>query len=268
MILIWAKVEILARFAKMEIIETKRYFLHLAYNGTNYSGWQIQANNETIQEVLKNGLEKILQVPINLIGCGRTDAGVHASQYYAHFDIQRDLPDKFLMKINAVLPAAIAIYDIIEVHPEAHARYDAISRSYQYFIHLRKDPFKRLYSFEFPHHSLDFEKIREATNLLMQYSEFKPLVKMDKDQPKFNCTIQSIGWTQIDPFQWRFDISANRFLYNMIRRIVGTMVLIGRDQLSIAEMVEVMDAQSEFKIIKLAPANGLHLSKVIYPFIK
>jgi tRNA pseudouridine38-40 synthase len=246
---------------------TQRYFMHMAYCGTNFCGWQIQANAETIQQTLKESMERILQVPINVIGCGRTDTGVHATEYYAHFDLKRDMPDRFLMKLNAVLPVGIAVYEIFPVEHNAHSRFHATQRSYQYFIHTRKNPFLKLNSYEFIYYDLDWDLIIKATELLRNYGEFKPLVKVDKDQPKYNCTIFHVGWTQLSDHEWRFDITANRFLYNMIRRIVGTMILIGRHQLTIEEFVEVMDAQSEFRNIKLAPPNGLHLSKVKYPFI-
>ncbi|MBK7958677.1 MAG: tRNA pseudouridine synthase A [Bacteroidetes bacterium] len=239
-----------------EQVESSRYFLHLAYDGTNFHGWQIQLNAISIQAVIKEALEKILNIPINLVGCGRTDTGVHATQYYAHFDSTKPLPDRFVMKLNAVLPGAIAIYDCIPVERNAHARFHAIERSYEYFIHTRKNPFSRNYSYEFLYYPLRWDLIHEATALIPTYTEFKPMIKMDKDNP------------QVGDHQWKFKITANRFLYNMIRRIVGTMVLIGREQLTLEEFKRVMDEQAEFKNIKLAPSNGLHLNRVIYPFIK
>lgn len=245
--------------------DIKRYFLHLAYDGTNYHGWQIQLNDHSVQQEIKNALEKILNIPINLIGCGRTDSGVHAKQFYAHFDSTKPLPDKFIIRINAVLPRTIAIYELIEVPLHANARFDAIERGYEYFIHTQKNPFIRAYSYEFPHHSLDWDLIQEATQMLLEYKEFKPLVKMDGERAKYTCIVKSAAWEQVSEYQWKFSIRANRFLYNMIRRIVGTMILIGRKQLSIQDFKRVMDEQSEFKIIKLAPANGLHLCSVLYP---
>lgn len=247
------------------IQDIKRYFLHLAYDGTNYHGWQIQLNDHSVQQEIKNGLEKILNIPINLIGCGRTDSGVHAKQFYAHFDSTKPMPDKFIIKINSVLPRTIAIYDIIEVPRFANARFDAYERGYEYFVHTKKNPFVREYSYEFPHHHLNWDLIQEATQLLIQYKEFKPLVKSDGERSKYTCDVKSAGWEQVSEFQWKFSIRSNRFLYNMIRRIVGTMILIGRGQLTIEEFKRVMDEQSEFKIVKLAPPNGLHLCSVLYP---
>lgn len=251
----------------METIqETKRYLMHLAFDGTNFHGWQIQLNDHSVQQEITNALVKILNIPINLVGCGRTDSGVHAKQYYAHFDSTKPLPDKFIIKINAVLPRTIAIYDVYEVSPEVNARFAAIERGYSYFIHTKKNPFWRAYSYEFPHHSLRWDLIQEATALLPTFKEFKPMVKSDGgEKNNYRCDVRHAQWQQINEFQWQFTIRSNRFLYNMIRRIVGTMVLIGREKLTLDEFKAVMDAQSEFKIIKLAPPNGLHLDHVMYP---
>ena len=248
--------------------ETARYFLHLAYDGTNFHGWQIQLNAISIQAVIKEALEKILNIPINLVGCGRTDTGVHATQYYAHFDCTKPLPDRFVMKLNAVLPGAIAIYECIPVERNAHARLHAIERSYEYFLHTRKNPFSRNYSYEFLYYPLRWDLIHEATALIPTYNEFKPMIKMDKENPVYTSTVKEAVWEQVSEHQWKFKITANRFLYNMIRRIVGTMVLIGREQLTLEEFKRVMDEQAEFKNIKLAPSNGLHLNRVVYLFIK
>lgn len=244
--------------------KTKRYFLHLAFDGTNYHGWQIQKNDHSVQQEIKNGLERILNVPINLIGCGRTDSGVHAKQFYAHFDCIKEIPDKFLIKINSVLPRNIAIYDIFEVPLFANARFDAFERAYEYFLHTKKNPFIREYSYEFPHHNLQWDLIHEATALLLHYKSFKPLVKSDGERVVYTCDLKAASWEQISEFQWKFSIRSNRFLYNMIRRIVGAMIIIGRGQLAIEEFKRIMDEQSEFKIVKLAPPNGLHLSRVLY----
>ena len=251
----------------MELTEEikKRYFLHLAFDGTNYHGWQIQLNDHSVQQEIKNALEKILNVPINLLGCGRTDAGVHAKQFYAHFDCSKPLPDKFIIRINSVLPRNIAIYDIHEVAPYANARFDAYERGYEYYIHTKKNPFVREYSYEFPHHPLNWDLIQEATQLLLQYKEFKPLVKSDGERTKFTCELKSASWEQVSEFQWKFSIRSNRFLYNMIRRIVGAMILIGRGQLSLHDFKKIMDEQGEFRIVKLATPNGLHLCLVKYP---
>lgn len=239
--------------------------MHLAFDGTNYHGWQIQINDHSVQQEITNALMKILNIPINLVGCGRTDAGVHAKQYYAHFDSTKPLPEKFIIKINAVLPRTIAIYDVYEIPSEINARFAAIERGYSYYIHMKKNPFWRAYSYEFPHHALRWDLIEEATALLTTFKEFKPMVKSDGDQNHYRCDVRLATWKQVDPFQWQFTIRSNRFLYNMIRRIVGTMILIGREQLTIEEFKTVMEAQSSFKIIKLAPANGLHLDHVLYP---
>lgn len=244
----------------------KRYFIHLAYDGTNFSGWQYQGNVPTIQQTIEEAISKILNVPISILGCGRTDAGVHASNYYAHFDCAKLLPDSFVFKLNNVLPNAISIYDVFEVKPTAHARYDATQREYNYYLHTRKDPFKIRYSAEFRFYHYDFEKLKEITAMLLDYKDFKPLSKFNPDNKTTLCTLSKISWIQVDDHSYKFNIAANRFLYNMVRRIVATTMAVSRGRISVNEFKLAMDTQGEMPFVLTAPPQGLHLVGVQYPF--
>lgn len=245
----------------------KRYFIHLAYDGSNFSGWQFQGNVPTIQQTIEEAISKILNSPTSIIGCGRTDAGVHATNYYAHFDTTKTLPEQFTFKLNNVLPNAISIYDVFEVATDAHARYSATEREYDYFLHTKKDPFKIRFSAEFRFYPYNFEKLQEVTQLLLQYQDFKSLSKHNPENKTTICHLTKIGWTQIDDHSFKFNIAANRFLYNMVRRIVATTLAVSRDRISLNDFKKAMDTQSEMPFILTAPPQGLHLVNVKYPFV-
>ena len=246
----------------------KRYFIHLAYDGSNYAGWQFQGNVPTIQQTIEEAISKILNTTTSILGCGRTDAGVHATNYYAHFDTSKNLPESFVFKLNNVLPNAISIYDVFEVDKESHARYSATEREYDYFLHTRKDPFKIRFSSEFRFYKYDFEKLQEITQLLLNYTDFKSLSKHNPDNKTTICHLSKISWTQIDDHSYKFNIAANRFLYNMVRRIVATTMAVSRDRISIADFKKAMDTQTEMPFVLTAPPQGLHLVNVKYPFLK
>lgn len=245
----------------------KRYFVHLAYDGSNYAGWQFQGNVPTVQQTIEEAISKILNTPTTIIGCGRTDAGVHATNYYAHFDTAKNLPDNFTFKLNNVLPNAISIYKVFEVSNEDHARYSATEREYDYFLHTQKDPFKIRFSAEFRFYPYDFEKLQEVTQLLLNYNDFKSLSKRNPDNKTTICHLTKISWSQIDDHSYKFNIAANRFLYNMVRRIVATTLAVSRDRISIHDFKKAMDTQTEMPFILTAPPQGLHLVNVKYPFI-
>lgn len=251
-----------------EQILYKRYFIHLAYDGSNYAGWQFQGNVPTIQQTIEEAISKILNTEIAILGCGRTDAGVHATNYYAHFDCAKELPAQFVFKLNNVLPNAISIYDIFEVELDKHARYSATEREYDYYIHTKKDPFKIRFSSEFRFYPYNFEKLQEVTQLLLNYNDFKSLSKHNPDNKTTLCNLSKISWTQIDEHAYKFNIAANRFLYNMVRRIVGTTMAVARDRISLDDFKRAMDTQGEMPFILTAPPQGLHLVQVKYPFIK
>lgn len=244
----------------------QRYFITLSYDGTNFSGWQFQPNHPSIQEEIENALTVLTRVSQKIIGCGRTDTGVHADYYIAHWDGPNELASNFAMKMNALLPRSISIHSITPVKDNAHARFDATSRKYHYFLHTRKNPFLKLYSYEFPFYNLDFIKMQEAAKILLEFDEFLPLIKLDKETKKTKCLLYTSEWIQLDEHAWRYEVSANRFLYNMVRRIVGTSIMIGRGKLSLESFRDSLIHQTPLQYINLAPANGLHLVDVVYPY--
>lgn len=244
-----------------------RFFIRLSYDGTNFCGWQNQKNQDSVQGTIEAALTTLLRENQAIVGCGRTDTGVHADDYYAHWDFEGTLPDHLILKLNSILPRSIAIKEIFEIDPVYNARYNATIRTYHYFIHTHKDPFRRLYSYEYPHQKLDFNLMTEAAALLLDYNEFLPLIKLDKLKKKTKCTLYSSKLETIEENYIRYEISANRFLHNMVRRIVGTIILIGRGTMTLDELKNSLDNQSELRLIALAPANGLHLVKIEYPFL-
>lgn len=248
-------------------MSTKRYFLRLSYDGTNFCGWQNQLNQDSVQGAIEAALSTLARSPQKIVGCGRTDTGVHADDYYAHWDYADDIEERFLIKINSLLPRSISIKEIFEVDPQYNSRYSATSRTYHYYIHTQKNPFRRLYSYEYPHHSLNIALMEAGASMLLNYSEFLPLIKLDKEHKKTKCTLFTSKIELIEPNVYRYEVSANRFLHNMVRRIVGTLVLIGREKLTLEELKQSMENQSPLRLIGLAPANGLHLVNIAYPFI-
>lgn len=246
---------------------TKRFFIRLAYDGTNFCGWQNQNEHESVQGTIENAFSTLFRSPQKITGCGRTDTGVHADDFYAHWDFDGELDDSVCMKLNSILPRSIAIKEIREVGSEFNSRYSATKRTYHYFIHTQKNPFRRLYSYEYPHHSLRLDLMEEAAHELLNYTEFLPLIKLDKEKQKTKCTLFSSEIVQLEEHYFRYEVSANRFLHNMVRRIVGTLVLIGREKLTIEELRRSMQVQSPLRLISLAPANGLHLVAIEYPFL-
>lgn len=252
----------------MEEIQFRRYFLRLSYDGTNFCGWQFQKNNESVQESIEKVLTILCKSPQKILGCGRTDTGVHADDFYAHWDYPFELPEKLMMKMNTLLPRSIAIKEIFEVPKEAHARFDATARKYHYFIHVSKNPFKRLYSYEYLYHTLNYDLMQKVATKLLDFNEFLPLIKLDKEHKKTKCTLFTSELIQLSDTEWRYEVSANRFLHNMVRRIVGTMLLVGRNKLSFEEFVHAMETQTDMKYIQLAPSNGLHLVDITYPLLQ
>jgi tRNA pseudouridine38-40 synthase len=199
------------------------------------------------------------------VGCGRTDTGVHADKFYAHWDYSEALDDKLLVKLNAILPRSISIEKIFEVNPNVNCRFQAVSRTYHYFLHTQKNPFIRHYSTEFFYRPIDFLLMREAASLFLDYTHFLPVIKLNKDDPKTHCTLMKSEWTQLTDTTYRYEIQANRFLHNMVRRIVGSMLLVGTNRLSINDLRTIMDTQATMKHIYLAAPQGLHLVNIQYP---
>lgn len=244
-----------------------RYFLEFAYNGTHYHGWQIQPNTKTVQETLTTALSLLLKTPIELVGAGRTDTGVHAKKMYAHFDYAESINTvELLKKLNSFLPKDIAVHNIHLVKEDAHARFDALTRTYEYHITLEKEVFSdetRWYQYR----PLDLELMNQACEILYEYEDFECFSKTNSDVFTFNCTIFQASWKQ-EGTHVIFTITANRFLRNMVRAIVGTMVNIGIGKTTLAEFRAIIESKNRSKAGFSVPGKGLFLTQVTYPYIK
>ncbi len=243
----------------------KRYFIYLSYNGTCYHGWQVQPNGISVQEVLAKALSTILRVQIEVVGAGRTDAGVHAKLMVAHFDLEFELPGSFDLtaKLNSFLPKDIAIYKIVEVKFDAHARFDATSRRYEYVMVTTKNVFKNHLVARFSD-KFDFETMNIAAKTLLEYRDFTSFSKLHTDAMTNNCTVTHAEWTK-KADEWIFTIQADRFLRNMVRAIVGTLLEVGRGKMTVAEFRQVIEVQNRCKAGTSVPACGLYLVDIHYP---
>lgn len=244
-----------------------RYFLEFAYKGTNYHGWQYQPNATSVQETLTKAISTILKSDIELVGAGRTDSGVHAKQMFAHFDFDQEIDIPYLShKLNSFLPKDIAILNIHKVHEDAHARFDATKRTYEYHIHTKKDAFESDNSW-YNQNDLNLDKMNEACKILFNYIDFECFSKVHTDVNTFNCKIFEANWTKVDN-RLVFTISADRFLRNMVRAIVGTMVNIGLEKVSLSDFIQIIESKDRKKAGFSVPAHGLYLTKVEYPFLR
>jgi len=242
----------------------RRYFIWLSYNGTHYHGWQIQPNGVSVQEKLQESISLLMRVHTDVIGAGRTDAGVHARTMVAHFDAEEiEQPELFLKKLNGVLPNDIAVWNIKKVKPGAHARFDAINRTYEYWVTPEKNPF-HLESAARVHSPLDFEAMNQAAAILPEYIDFTSFSKLHTDVKTNNCTITQAYWAKRGDI-WVFTITANRFLRNMVRAIVGTLLKVGRGQLTEKDFRAIIEAKDRGKAGSSAYAHGLYLTDVAYP---
>jgi tRNA pseudouridine38-40 synthase len=244
-----------------------RYFIDLAYKGTNYHGWQSQPDTtKTVQENLEQKLSMVLRMPIKIVGAGRTDAGVHARQQFAHFDYDQKIePVKLAYNLNACLPDDIAIHQIIPVHDQAHARFDAKRRTYEYHIHKHKDAFLQQRSFQYLYR-LDVDKMNEAAQLLFNYDDFECFSKVKTDVGTFICRIFEARWTETDE-KLLFTISADRFLRNMVRAIVGTLIDVGLGKITVGDVSRIIEGKDRNKAGFSVPAHGLYLTKIEYDYI-
>lgn len=242
-----------------------RYFIYLSYNGKSFCGWQIQPNGITVQQSIEEALSTILRRTIAIVGAGRTDAGVHARQMVAHFDSEEAVPDlPFLAdKLNRLLPKDIAIERIVPVIPEAHARFDATSRTYNYYLTSKKNPFNYDLVYRYIG-KLDFELMNEACKILFDYTDFTSFSKLHTDVKTNNCRIMEAGWKQ-EGDVWVFTIRADRFLRNMVRAIVGTLLEVGRGKLSLSGFRAVIEAKDRGRAGTSAPGHALYLVNVEYP---
>ncbi|WP_417887815.1 tRNA pseudouridine(38-40) synthase TruA [Zunongwangia sp.] len=241
-----------------------RYFIDLAYLGTAYHGWQIQPHAISVQEVIQKALSKILQQEIEVVGAGRTDAGVHAKQLYAHFDAELKFDEKTLQfKLNSFLPKDVAVNQLFAVTADAHARFDATSRSYEYHITTSKNPFNINQAY-YLLKELDIEKMNKAAEMLLDYTNFKCFSKSRTDVRTYNCKIKKAVWEQT-PDGFIFHITADRFLRNMVRAIVGTLLDIGIGKNSVEFLKEILKSEDRGMAGTSVPAHGLFLTQIEYP---
>lgn len=247
-----------------------RYFLEVAYNGTNYHGWQIQRNAHSVQAEIQQALSILLRNPTDILGSGRTDAGVHAIQQFAHFDTEQtfDLAES-VRKLNGILPQDISVKRIIPVKKTDHTRFDATQRHYMYRIHREKTPFLQNVSY-YNFHSLDVEQMNKAAKILLKYEDFQCFSKVHTDVNHYLCDITQAYWKEENYYNTHllvFYIQANRFLRGMVRAIVGTLLNVGSGKLTLAQFEQIILSKDRKQAGWSVPAQGLFLSKVEYPYI-
>lgn len=242
-----------------------RYFVELSYNGKNYHGWQKQPNAISVQELVENMLKNVLRVDSSVVGCGRTDTGVHASQFFLHFDVDQIIDEENLIfKLNSCLPVDIAIHKIFRVSDKDHARFSATFRSYEYRIYLKKNPFFVDTSWQVFNQCYDVVKMNEAAKILFEYTNFKCFSRSRTDVKTYNCRLIRAEWMQENDVLV-FHITADRFLRNMVRAIVGTILQIGLHKVTLQEFREIIESQDRSRAGASAKAKGLFLTKVGYP---
>lgn len=243
----------------------QRYFIQLSYNGANYFGWQIQPQQITVQEIMERSISTITREEINIVGAGRTDSGVHSSFYVAHFDSLRDDldGDKFIFKVNRLLPPDVSVHNIFKVEPESHARFDATYRRYNYFITTEKNPFLTGFTYMMSRR-LDIEAMNRAAAILFDYSDFESFSKVGSDNKTNICTIRYVKWVQRSGVL-QFTIEADRFLRNMVRAIVGTLLEVGLGKLDEDGFREVIESKSRGRAGTSVPGHALFLADVGYP---
>ncbi len=240
-----------------------RYFIELSYNGKNYHGWQMQPDAISIQEKLNEALSKVWQETIEVVGAGRTDTGVHAKQMFAHFDVQSQVKEEIVYKLNSILPNDIVVSKLVEVEPEKHARFDAVSRSYEYKIWLGRNPFLLDFYWQIHSQYFDVEAMNQAAKILLKYKDFQSFSKVKTDVYTYNCDIFDAYW-EVNNEELTFYISANRFLRNMVRAIVGTMVDVGLGKISVLDFEEIIKSKNRSNAGLSVPARGLFLTEIKY----
>lgn len=263
-----------------------RLFVHFQYDGTNYHGWQIQPNGNTVQAELQKALSTILRQPIEVVGAGRTDTGVHARHMVAHFDAPPTSPqgedlnslvkshggkaspcgggfEGVVYKLNRLLPRDISVLQIEQVADDMHARFSATSRKYHYYISTRKDAFSRHYAWQI-HWQLDFDKMNEAAQMLIGEKDFASFCKVGSDVKTTMCNLTHAQWVKDSETNWHFEITANRFLRNMVRAVVGTLIEVGRGRMTLEQFKAVLSQKSRSAAGESVPANGLFLEEISY----
>ena len=268
-----------ARFV-LSLQAVMRYFVTFSYDGGRYHGWQIQPNGVSVQEKLQEALSTLLREEISVTGAGRTDTGVHARMMVAHFDLPSNCKfdgtriesdeteagsdcEQLAYKLNRLLPQDIAVQKVERVSDEMHARFSAKSRMYRYYIHTSKDPFRRAYSCEM-HYPLDFAKMNEAAQLLLMYEDFGAFCKSGADVKTTLCEVMHAEWVQTSDTSWYFEIRANRFLRNMVRAVVGTLIDVGRGRLSLEDFKKVIEGKKRTEAGESMPGHALFLEDIVY----
>lgn len=243
----------------------QRYFLQLSYKGTSYHGWQVQPNALSVQEVMEKALSTILREQIAVVGAGRTDAGVHASFFVLHFESEKENinTEHLVYKLNRFLPPDIAVSKIFRVESDLHARFSAISRTYKYYISTKKNPFRTETSYQYTV-PLDVQKMNEAASILFDYEDFTTFSRLHTDVKTNNCKIYQAEWNR-EGERLIFTIKADRFLRNMVRAVVGTLLEVGRGKLSVKEYCQIIEMKDRGAAGASAPAEGLFLSHIEYP---
>ena len=242
-----------------------RYFIYLEFDGSAYSGWQIQPHSPSVQQTLEEALALFLRHNVSVTGAGRTDAGVHASEMVAHFDLDEPQDCGWMRgKLNGILPQDIAVHRIVPVKADAHARFDATTRTYMYYVTLNKSAFNRNYSWFLPNEP-DFEMMNRAAEILMKTVDFTSFSKLHTDTRTNDCHVTEAGWDMLPDGRWVFTITADRFLRNMVRAIVGTLMEVGRGRLTIDGFQRIIDSKDRCSAGDSAPAQGLFLYKIVYP---
>ena len=242
-----------------------RYFIFFSYDGTNYHGWQIQPNADSVQQELQHALSLLLRKDMEVVGAGRTDTGVHARQMAAHFDWDGDDIDcdQTVYRLNRILPKDIAVTGMRQVPQEMHARFSATSRTYHYYIHTKKDPFERHYSLQM-NYALDFGKMNEAAQLFLTHEDYAAFCKAGGDNKTTICHVTEARWVQTSPTTWYFVITANRFLRNMVRAVVGTLIDVGRGKISMEQFIDILHNGTRSDAGESMPGNALFLEAVDY----
>lgn len=241
-----------------------RYFITLSYDGTNYHGWQVQPGADSVQARLNDALSKLLGGGIECVGAGRTDSGVHASMMVAHFDTDRDVDcEQLAFRLNRIVPRDIAIEKVEPVAEGMHARFSAVSRTYHYFVYTRKNPYRRHYATQL-HFQPDYAAMNEAAKVLLETDDFTSFSKVNNDQKTNICNVTHAKWVQVEDDLWRFEITANRFLRNMVRAVVGTLLEVGRGRMDKDEFCRVIDRKDRCSAGESVPGNALFLVDIGY----
>jgi len=242
-----------------------RYFIELSYKGTNYHGWQLQPNAISVQELINKAFSTIFRTPINVVGAGRTDTGVHAEQLYAHVDLTNEInSEEVIYKLNSLLPNDIVVEHIFKTTESAHARFDATSRSYEYRIFIGRNPFLTGLTWQLNNKKLNIVKMNQASEILVTYTNFKCFSRTNSNVKTYNCDIRKAEWVLTNKMLI-FHITADRFLRNMVRAIVGTLIDVGTEKITLEDFKQIIESKDRCNAGTSAPAQGLFLTQVTYP---